>query len=289
MTDYTIFEYPIKKYYSISKDAIKKIIPSINNRDYRLFTNDIRSDISHVVIMNNAMLIKFGEISAIIFNSKCLFFCFLNDKSKEFITYIKNINNDNLQNNTLIIFENILIYLSNKIDNFLEESFNNFSGLSIENFKTNQLKDLLKFQHKVLIEQCNYEEYLESITHICKNINSFKSSVLNIDDEPEQLLNTYSNEINEDIKNLKRLIKKIEIFVELININLAEKRNRFAKNTLNLEIVSFTYSLSLFFTYILGTNLKNNIENCSYCILILILGTMVINFPIFFLIRKIFS
>ena len=117
----------------------------------------------------------------------------------------------------------------------------------------------------------------------------YKSSVLNIDDEPEQLLNTYSNEINEDIKNLKRLIKKIEIFVELININLAEKRNRFAKNTLNLEIVSFTYSLSLFFTYILGTNLKNNIENCSYCILILILGTMVINFPIFFLIRKIFS
>ena len=36
------------------------------------------------------------------------------------------------------IFETILIYLSDNIDNFLEQSFSNFSGLSIEKFKTNE-------------------------------------------------------------------------------------------------------------------------------------------------------
>ena len=69
---------------------------------------------------------------------------------------------------------------------------------------------------------------------------------------------------------------------------ILEKRNKFARTTLNLEICSFTYSISLFTTYLLGSNLKNNMENSDYALPIFSVVTLLLNFPIFFILRKIF-
>ena len=103
------------------------------------------------------------------------------------------------------------------------------------------------------------------------------------------IIDLYYNQIGEDIKNITRLNKKIELFIDLININLAEKRNKFAKNTLNLEIVSFSYSISLFSTYLLGTNLKNHLETNDYAFLIIVIITIIINIPIYFILRCLFN
>ena len=64
------------------------------------------------------------------------------------------------------------------------------------------------------------------------------------------IIDLYYNQIGEDIKNITRLNKKIELFIDLININLAEKRNKFAKNTLNLEIVLSVIPFSFFNLFI---------------------------------------
>ena len=283
---YNIYELITKSSFFFTKEQIKNIIPSIKQRDFRLFSNDLRSDIAMIINKENALLVKFNDISCIIMSNRCHFIEFNSVLSKKFIEYIKTLNltTQNLINNA---FENILIYLSNEIDEFLEKSFKIFKEYSIDNFGKGQLKSLLKFQHNVLFELDNYQEYLESLNNLVDNKESYPL-LFNENLNFEQTLYTYSNQISEDIKNIKRLIKKVEIFLELIDISLAEKRNKFARTTLNLEICSFTYSISLFSTYLLGSNLKNNMENSDYALPIFTVVTLLFNIPIFFILRKIF-
>ena len=281
---YNVYELVSQKTFFLQQNQINQIIPSIKLRDFRLFTNDFRSDIAMIVNRDNALIVKFNDISCILLHDKSYFIQFNSQLSIKFINYVKQLNIETTENLINIAFEHVLTYLSNE---FLENSFQLFSEYSIDNFGKGQLKGLLKFQHNVLFQLDNYQEYLESLNNIVNNKESY-SLLFNENPDFEQTLYTYSNQISEDIKNLKRLIKKVEIFLELIDISLAEKRNKFARTTLNLEICSFTYSISLFMMYLLGSNLKNNMEDSNYALPIFTVVTLILNFPIFFILRKIF-
>ena len=139
----------------------------------------------------------------------------------------------------------------------------------------------------MLLELDKYIEYNETLENL-KEKNTYNIFNKKVTDNLLDIIDLYYNQIGEDIKNITRLNKKIELFIDLININLAEKRNKFAKNTLNLEIVSFSYSISLFSTYLLGTNLKNHLETNDYAFLIIVIITIIINIPIYFILRCLF-
>ena len=121
-----LFKYPQNTYLIYKIENISELISDLQSRDKRIFTNNFRSDISTLIIKNNCMLIKFGYITVILFKNCCFIQSHLDTNSNKFISFIQeskdiqlNINSDNF---SLTIFENILLYLSENIDTFLEES-----------------------------------------------------------------------------------------------------------------------------------------------------------------------
>jgi len=297
--NYTIYKLPENEEINLSGNEIKTILPSLNNRDLRLLKNDVRGDISYLVFKNDTILIKFDYIAVMIFNSHSYFIKFTEDyNSCKFVEYIKKsfeeYNND--QSFRIFIFELILNYLSEITDDFLEKSFKKASSLSINKFISKQLTDILKFQHSVLLEKNKNQEYYESLIELVKdkdNLEFFLRDRNNKNkkesEDIENFVNSYLNRIKEDIKNLDRLNREIHIFIELINVRLAEKRNNYASKTLNLEIFSCTYSLSCFFIFMFGTNLTSHIEDNNYAFYIIMFFIMLLHIPIFLIMRKIFK
>ena len=291
---HTIYKLPEAVELIISKEKIQERLPYLNNRDLRLLKNDIRSDISYLVFKNDAILIKFDYIAVIIFNSNHAYFIKFKDSgSTKFLKYIKN--SFNLETSSqmsfkLFIFELILNYLSEITDDFLEKSFAKYSSLSIETFVSKQLTDILKFQHTVLLEKNKNQEYYESLIELVNNNLNFLLTTEHIKEREnvENFINSYINRIKEDIKNLDRLSREIDTFIGLINVRLGEKRNKYALKTLNLGMFTTTLSISYFFVFMLGTNLKTHIEDSDYAFYIVMLVIIIINIPIYFILKNIF-
>jgi len=301
--NYNIYKLPENNEINISKKQINIFFPSLNNRDLRLLKNDIKSDISYLVFKDNIILIKFDYIAVILFQQHAYFIKFLGDSnSNKFIHYIKQEWHTQLkiEHNPLsfkiFIFELILNYLSDITDDFLEKSFQRYSMLSINTFRSRQLSELLTFQHSVLLEKNKNQEYYESLLELVgcvKNLEFFQQKTEQQDNKEKdnicQIINSYLNRVKEDIKNLDRLNREVNTFIQLINVRLAEKRNQYALKSLNLEIFSCTYSLSCFFVFMFGTNLKSYAEDVSYGFYLVIALTIILHIPVILILKRVFN
>lgn len=319
---YSIYILPDRKSTEINKSEITNEIDTIKNRDFRIFSNNIRSDISNIIFKDNCILIKLSFISVILFKEKAYFFKFHCIESTTFIKsinkyYINNKNRLKYINFELFIFEAILIYLSNLNDSYLEKQFNYISTLAINNFNTDKLKDILEFQHSILIEKNKCQEYFESLMIIKENenyIKYFNKSKNNINDNnnlciknnttlclknksvKRNLKNTnitdiliiYINQIKEDIKNLDRLNNEIENYIDLMNVKLSKIRIQYANKSLYLNVINSAFSYSCFLTFMFGVNIKNGMENEIYVFYIIFALSIILNVPIYFIIKKCF-
>ena len=137
----------------------------------------------------------------------------------------------------------ILIYISERNDEFLEKSFYQFKQYNLDTFKSSQISSILLFQQKLLKEKNKYKEILDSLKHILINkyeLNRLTDGVKIMENltieayeekidlyhfknkESKKILEVYSNQIKEDIKNISRLIREIDNFMKLFNIILDE-------------------------------------------------------------------
>ena len=313
MNNYKVLKLPNNEILYINKQFILEKIETIKARDFRIFKNDIRSDISNIIFKHNCILIKFSIISAILFKNEVYFFIFDDKESLNFINFIKKYYFENkfkLKNITfeLFIFESILFYLSNLTDLYLEKTFTYLSNLNINNFEINQLSEILKVQHSILIEKNKCQEYYESLIILVENnfIKYFNNNLIEdnkinqtlciknfeIDNKKTSIidiLNIYTNQIKEDIKNLDRLNNEINIFIDLTNVNLSKIRTNYAYKSLNINIINCAFSFSCIFTLIFGVNMKNGLEDSIIAFYILFGLTIIINIPIYFIFKKIFK
>ena len=128
------------------------------------------------------------------------------------------------------LFENILIYLSQQSDNFLENTSNQITKFSIETTGQHELLKIITLQHSVLIELNKYKEYLESLRKLTNTDLLFFCNFQQHDiSEIKKIISVYDNRFQEDIKNLERILKRIEIFVNVSNISLSKIRTKYTR------------------------------------------------------------
>ena len=161
LNQYSIFTLPDNKYKNITKQYITKNYSAIQNRDFRLFTNNISSEISLLLFRENLLLLKFDVISVIMSPKNCIFFKFNTVQSNNFIYYISKINTINSISFSMNIFERILIYLSQQSDNFLEKTSNQISKFSIQTTGQHELLKIITLH--ILFYELNNIKNIESL------------------------------------------------------------------------------------------------------------------------------
>ena len=67
------------------------------------------------------------------------------------------------------------------------------------------------------------------------------------------------------------MTKEIEILIQMTDIKFAEKRNKIAILSLNLDLVILTISIISMVGSIFGMNLNSSIENVKYCLYYMII------------------
>ena len=116
--------------------------------------------------------------------------------------------------------------------------------------------------------------------------NKLNASKQNNIDEFEILLETYEQQIKEDVGMIIRLIKEIEALLRLANINLAYFRNRIAIFNSKINILRLSITFGAFIASLFGMNLNNSLEqkNGGFYIGSLIISFL--SFLVFLYIKK---
>ena len=280
-----VYQYTTNNYIEITENQLKKKYNFIKEREFRLFNSHINSDIAKISFNNQGIIIKLDTVSLILFKNDVLIFS-LFKKKDNFIKFFKknNYNKSNLF--PLYVFELILIYLSDYIDSYLETCNLKFTEYNIDKFNSKQYLDILRFNHSLLLVQNNFKEVYENLDEKDKN-NKYKKILFNNNDylnDLDHIILIYKNQINEDIKNLERFIKQVEIFIDLANLKLSETRNKIAKKSIHINYIGLILNIGTFTSNIFGANLKSGLENYNYLLWILFgfnIITMIISYVLF--------
>ena len=107
--------------------------------------------------------------------------------------------------------------------------------------------------------------------------------------ESKKILEVYSNQIKEDIKNISRLIREIDNFMKLFNIILDEKRNKYFSITVDLGILSLVFTICLFIPSLFSMNLyyfPDDGENFEYSGWIVMFLVCISIIPIYCILQK---
>ena len=186
------------------------------------------------------------------------------------------------------MIEQILIYLSAYIDNFLFKYNQEFSKYSIDNFKSSFIS-ICRLQHTLLLIQSYYKEIFESLEDIKDE--HYLLLLFNEEeyvDEIKKIIDVYKNQIKEDLKNLQRFIK-VELFVDMVNLKLSDERNKINSKTLYISFTSLLFSIGTYSSSLLGTNLKSGLENIDYFVWYLFLINFIFMIICYFVIAHIYK
>lgn len=286
---YNIFKYPICKNDYISVNNLKLKYPKLNIRDFKLFNSGRNIDIAKIVYRGDIIIIKLNDVSVILSKNESLLFSSYKNKNDNFINYFRSIKYDK-NYFPLFIFENILIYLSEYIDNFLKNYRDKFSQYSIDKFKGSKYNQILKLQHCLLLTVNNYKEIFESLIEIKQE--DYKYILFNqsqYNDELNKILDIYKNQIKEDIKNLERFIKEVDLFVKLVSLQLSNSRNKIATKSMFLTLISLVFTIGTFSNSLLGTNLNSGLENLNYAVWVLMVIDFIFISSCYFILCKLYK
>ena len=266
-TLYYIYQYSKKNNLNLSQNQIKTKYNFIRNRDFKLFNSKLNSDIAKILFDDDAVIIKLNVVSVILFENDILIFSSLPNIEDEFIKYFKNLQYNHEYPFSIWAFEMILIFISNYIDNYLETCSHKFSLYNINDFKSTQYVDILTFQHSLLTVQNNYKEIHESLVEIFEEDDDYKQllfSKSNYLEDLNKIMEVYTNQIKEDIKNLDRFIKQVEMFIDLASLKLSETRNKIARKSIHINFIGLLFNIGTFTCCFFGTNLNSGLEEIQY-------------------------
>lgn len=286
---YKISKSSCEKITNLSINDLKDKITNFNKRDLYFFDNDVRFDISSLVIKKNCLILKFDNIMSVIFEEEA-YITFQNFENYKILDHYKG---GLLQfiTNSSIFHISILEYVFITIVHLLDDEFNK---LSIEFKNINKLDINYKFidlQSSLL----NLEFRVKELTSLTDDLKSNDIDLKGITfdkidkNEIELLIENYNVKL-EDINNdIKKLVKEMDNIQKITNIKLAQDRNNIAKINLNLSIISFSLSIGAFIGNMFGMNLKNHMENSNYIFFIVVFISIIVTFFSYFVQKHTFK
>lgn len=275
----------------INDEQLKLLFDNFNDRDIRIIKLNFEGDIAQIIIKPTGFLIKLYPIACIFKSTEPKSLVMLNTDNLEVVDYCKYMLEGNMKINNLTIIsfiENLLSYHSDNLDRKIKTISTNISVFTFDNIESRQLSLIAKILHDLLLLKNQYQEIQQTLTQINDLPNDKLKIIQDVSkiEEFTRIINIYQNQFEEDVKNLNRMVKEIEILIQMTEIKFAEKRNKIAITSLNLDIIILIVSIVSMFGSIFGMNLNSNLENISYGLYIIISIVLIIVLIIYRLIKE---
>ncbi len=278
----------------IEKSNIKEIYNNFNERDLRVILLDFEGDIAQIIIKSDGFLIKLYPIACLYILKDIPELIVLNTDNKEVFEYCKYLKEGKMkltELNVINFIENLLWYHSENLDNKIKTLSNNIKFYKFDNIQCQDLTNIAKLLHNLLLLKNQYEEIQQTLTQI-NDLPNEKLKIIgeiNKIEEFSRIINIYQNQFEEDVKNLARMIKEIEILIQMTEIKFAERRNKIAVLSLNLDIIILIVSVISMFGSIFGMNLNSSLEEISYGLYIILSFITFFVFTFYRIIKKTYS
>ena len=249
---------------NMSVDNLKDKITDFNKRDFYFFGQDVRFDISSIVIKKNCLILKFDNIMSVIFEDEAYITFQDFDLHKYFGHYKSGMSQ--FLNNSTIFHISILEYIFITIVDLLDNEFNKISMKFKKISKSGINNNFLDLQSSLV----NLEFRVKELHSLTDDLINNKSDLEGIsfgkieNDKVEVIIENYNVKLEDIYNDIKKVVKEIDNIQKITNIRLAQDRNNIAKINLNLSIISFSFSIGAFTCNLFGMNLKNHIETNNY-------------------------
>lgn len=249
---------------NMSVDNLKDKITDFNKRDFYFFGQDVRFDISSIVIKKNCLILKFDNIMSVIFEDEAYITFQDFDLHKYFGHYKSGMSQ--FLNNSTIFHISILEYIFITIVDLLDNEFNKISIKFKKISKSGINNNFLDLQSSLV----NLEFRVKELHSLTDDLINNKSDLEGIsfgkieNDKVEVIIENYNVKLEDIYNDIKKVVKEIDNIQKITNIKLAQDRNNIAKINLNLSIISFSFSIGAFICNLFGMNLKNHIETNNY-------------------------
>jgi len=275
----------------INYQQLKTLYSNFNERDLRIIKLDFEGDIAQIITKSDGFLIKLYPIACVFISTEPKSLIILNSDNNEVLEYCNYMleGNMKIENLTIISFiENLLSYHSDNLDKKIKLISSNISKFTFDNIETRQLTQIAKLLHDLLLLKNQYQEIQQTLTQT-NDLHGDKLKIikdLSRIEEFSRIINIYQNQFEEDVKNLNRMVKEIEILIQMTEVKFAEKRNNIAITSLNLDIIILTVSIISMFGSIFGMNLDSSLEDITYGLYYVLSIIILITFGLFKLIKK---
>lgn len=249
---------------NMSVDNLKDKITDFNKRDFYFFGQDVRFDISSIVIKKNCLILKFDNIMSVIFEDEAYITFQDFDFHKYFSSYKSGMSQ--FLNNSTIFHISILEYIFITIVDLLDNEFNKISIKFKKISKSGINNNFLDLQSSLV----NLEFRVKELHSLTDDLINNKSDLEGMsfkkieNDKVEVIIENYNVKLEDIYNDIKKVVKEIDNIQKITNIRLAQDRNNIAKINLNLSIISFSFSIGAFTCNLFGMNLKNHIETNNY-------------------------
>ncbi|VVU95368.1 hypothetical protein CPAV1605_1119 [seawater metagenome] len=264
----------------LNRDKIKEILKDIQPRDYHVLDYKYNYKLSCLIIRKEGYIIKLNGIRAIVSKNKIYIFQDNENPDLDFYNHLMfQFNNQNIVSRDLPfefkILEIILIFICEKSDNIISNLSSKVNDISLQNVNSSKLSTILKIQNDLLAFNLTYEEVRKIIFNLMKSeedmfrifLSKKFEKQIEMDeiekskiDELEISLETYENQIKEDLTQVTRLIREMQAVLNLTEIKLAEFRNEIAIYNTKISVFTLCTSFGAFFASIFGMNLNNTFE-----------------------------
>lgn len=268
------------KYYSITKnlDDIINEIENFNVREMYLVDRNFCFDISSIILKENCILLKLDYIRAIIFMDKAYI---IENKNNEIEIKLNNtICEHKFFHLTIIdyLFTEISNYFVNEITQIAPKISNNNENIKNKNYS---YTEFISIQSELTSLEYRIKELRTLIAEMVDNKEDIKDLAFNKDislSELEEMMENYYHKFQDINYDIDKLTRETDNIQKIVNIDLAIKRNTYAKFNIYISIFSVSISMGSFIGSMYGMNLTNHLEdnhNAFYpifmCSIILIL------------------
>lgn len=279
----------------IQLSQIKNIYNNFNERDTRIILLDFEGDIAQIIIKSDGFLIKLYPIACIyisgIVNEGKPNLIILNTDNNEVQEYCHKMLEGNmkiLELNVISFIENLLWYHSDNLDKKIKSLSNNIKSYRFDNIGSRDLSRIASILHNLLLLKNQYQEIQQTLTQINELPNEKLKIIGDINkiEEFSRIINIYQNQFEEDVKNLNRMVKEIEILIQMTEIKFAEIRNKIAVLSLNLDLIILVVSVVSMFGSIFGMNLDSSLEDINYGLYYVLIGIISFAFILYQIIKN---
>lgn len=308
----------VKTQFDITKDDLLKKYPSIKYRDLHIIDKNMSFRNSSIIVKDKIIVIKLHFIRCIIKpDSVLLIKLSENDSFYNNISLLENSlivsAKDATQKNSFEfrVLETIFITIRDYFDDITVETLAPKTAEYYDALESSQLvktvknKGFSELYKYIVTVQSSVEDIRDMLTEIsewedeeldefyisrvkCNTIDSNNVSGViyanaNSDTTKHnklirELINNYKSHFEENMDDINKMIKLMDLVIKLTNIDLADTRNKMAEFDININIFMVATTLSGLIASTFGMNVPNHLEsnNISFtiiwiCIIILII------------------